>query len=438
MKIKFVDKFLHDKREQSRLKRLHNKSNKRRHVSRTSFGIYHSEILDALHDGAVRIINKRHFSTAILIPETFSIIDSPIETIRTIKSLANIARSGRKIRRVQFNHSNLQKVDLAAECVLDYTAIEFRNEHEYKGKRPRIEGVLPTDKNLDRFIRAIGLIKHLDITHEFLSKEEERNLQIFTIKNKKTAIKENLFGPDFKEIVVRDFVDHINGCLMFNGRLLSDFGKKKLSEYTGEIIANAEDHSGSDDWSIAGYLDNESKDHLCEIVIFNFGKTFFDSFKLLDSDHYARQQIEPYVFEHRRKSLFDTHWTEEALTTLVSLQGHISSKNLTSTDTRGQGTVEMINFFQQVYEECSTSTGNHAQMALLSGSTHILFDGTYTMETDIHGRDVIAFNRENTLSERPDKQFVKALNNCYFPGTIISIRFPLKPDYSSMVKTNEQ
>ena len=50
-------------------------------------------------------------------------------------------------------------------------------------------------------------------------------------------------------------------------------------EYTGEILNNAEDHSGSDDVVITGYLDNSNSTHLCEIAIFNFGKTIAETFR---------------------------------------------------------------------------------------------------------------------------------------------------------------
>jgi len=40
-------------------------------------------------------------------------------------------------------------------------------------------------------------------------------------------------------------------------------------------------------------------------------------------------------------------------------------------------------------------------MVMLSGDTHILFDGTYRMKHDSTGRDVLAFNQRNSLAEPP-------------------------------------
>ena len=65
-------------------------------------------------------------------------------------------------------------------------------------------------------------------------------------------------------------------------------------------------------------------------------------------------------------------------------------------------------------------------MAMLSGDTHILFDGTYRMGPDSTGRDVLAFNQSNSLAEPPDSNYVRHLQGVRFPGTVVSIRFPLQ------------
>jgi hypothetical protein len=64
-------------------------------------------------------------------------------------------------------------------------------------------------------------------------------------------------------------------------------------------------------------------------------------------------------------------------------------------------------------------------MAIVSGGTYILFDGTHRMrETEGKGK-TIAFNKSNDLYLKPDEDYVKPLRGLHFPGTIISIRFPL-------------
>jgi hypothetical protein len=64
-------------------------------------------------------------------------------------------------------------------------------------------------------------------------------------------------------------------------------------------------------------------------------------------------------------------------------------------------------------------------MALLSGSTFILFDGTYSMQASAGGKSIIAFNKANDLEQRPDRKYVRGLDGVEFPGTMICLQFPL-------------
>ena len=47
------------------------------------------------------------------------------------------------------------------------------------------------------------------------------------------------------------------------------------------------------------------------------------------------------------------------------------------------------------------------------------------MEPNQNGVRIIAFNKANDLHQRPDSRFVHELKGVYFPGTILSIKFPL-------------
>jgi hypothetical protein len=230
----------------------------------------------------------------------------------------------------------------------------------------------------------------------------------------------------YKAQVLKEFVDYIDECLVEHGFKLRPEERARLLIYAGEILDNAEEHAGMREWSIVGYVDTDSEDHLCEIAIFNFGRSFAETFSSLSQNSYAYKEVAPYLDQHRRKGFFNTGWREEDLLTLVALQGHVSSKNTSSSTTRGQGTVDIIKFFQKVHLECVGTAGPCAEMAILSGKTHILFDGTYQMAPDASGRNVIAFNAQNDLSSKPDPKYVRNLGGDGFPGTVISIRFPMK------------
>ena len=84
-----------------------------------------------------------------------------------------------------------------------------------------------------------------------------------------------------------------------------------------------------------------------------------------------------------------------------------------------------IQFFQDVRSERKSKGARPAEMVIISGRTRILFDGTHKMERAPDGRHIIAFNTKNDLRYPPDRSHVKCLRDVEFPGTVVSIRFPL-------------
>ena len=92
----------------------------------------------------------------------------------------------------------------------------------------------------------------------------------------------------------------------------------------------------------------------------------------------------------------------------------------------------MIEFFEKMHNEYSDGK-THANMSIMSGNTHILFDGTHTLTDHENGRKVIAFNSDNDLKQPPDPDYVKNLGKVHFPGTIISIKFRLDKTQTTKV-----
>ena len=128
---------------------------------------------------------------------------------------------------------------------------------------------------------------------------------------------------------------------------------------------------------------------------------------------------------------------EELLWTLFSLQHGISRLNSAQDETRGQGTIDLIDSFQKLGRKYDKD-GNIQKpiMSITSGNINILFDGTYTIREDENNLKVIAFNAENSLKNEPDEKYVKNIGN-YFPGTVISIKFFIDREYIEELKKNE-
>lgn len=421
-----ADEFLAAKRERRRLKRLaklQSAKKKRRDLDREHrIALYTSETLKVLTRYIpVDIKTPNTKAVRISVPETFSIIDDPESALRTIYRLAAVARRVKLPRELTIDHSKLESFDLASEEILDLVAIALRNLRKRSRKGLNLKGTLPSNPTADRFIKAVGIIKNLELKPWYLEESEESKIRILRVQSYKALLKASEQTPSERGAMM--LVDYFNECLELSNYELTPAGRHELANYAGEVLDNANEHSGSDDWFLVGYLDLANKRN-CELVIFNLGKSFAQTFLDLPHDHYTRKLVHPFVERHQEKGFFRRGWEPENLLTVVGLQGKISSKNFTSDGTRGNGTVDLVSFFQRVHD--ATQSVTKPQMVILSGRTYIKFDGKYRMAADASGRPVIAFNPENSLESPPDRRYVRCLDTA-FPGTIVAIRFPV-PD----------
>lgn len=431
---KELDRFLTEKRErkQEKVNRRNSKARQWRSV-RKQEGEKHfgkeSKIISMLAKCYSGQVNKQRETVRLSIPSTFSIIEKPEVVVATIGQFAKTIREHRP-RRIILNQENLTTYDLAANGLLDVVAVELEKETKKCRSKTKWQGNFPKDVHVKRFIKALGITKHLGLEDRYPVDDAVQTYSVFDRRNRHYYGGIKPERADFKSKVVGEFANHINDCLGSHGRQLTREALAKLCDYTGEIIDNAEEHAGMYDWTIQGYLDNNCEIPFCEIAIFNFGDTIAETLHKLPRDCYTWKQISPYLQQHRKKRLFGPNWSELDLLTVIALQGGVSSKNKSDKETRGNGTIDLIEFFQMVYRECTVENTNNAsaKMAILSGGTYILFDGTHRLiEQQIEGRVVkrVTFNSENDLSVLPDSKYVKGLKGIHFPGTIISVRFPL-------------
>ncbi len=409
-----------------RLQRVLKRRRSKKGYQQRPFSFYHSVSLSRLREGLLWAKANNRGNTAITIPRTFSIISSPERALDVIGQVVNTAGDG-TVESLYFDHSHLVVYDLAAEAMLDFAVEEIRRQCGWRGQKLDLRGRYPSDQKALRFIAGKGLPWRLKVATSSSVAHEFQKLQILEKRTKTEHAQERRLGSMTpKERDVHDFMLFIDSCLQEDGRELTENGRQELGTYLSEILDNVVEHSGSLEWIVEGYLDSSDASLTCEIVIANIGTTIAESLMGLPSGHFTRIQIDPFVAAHSKRRLFDSDWRKEDLFTLAALQGGVSAQNTSADSLRGNGTVEFIQFFQDVYEECiSTSSVCSAEMIVLSGSTFIHFDGSHRMQYD-NGRYTIAFNKNNDLRDRPQKSSVRNLGPRQFPGTVISIRFPLR------------
>ena len=129
-----------------------------------------------------------------------------------------------------------------------------------------------------RVIRSIGIVK--EIMNDEIAPSDKDKIKVYT-GTSETNEKISLQSSSKKQRVVDGFIQHMNDCLTSSiKKILSPEGEDQFTRYIGELINNAQDHSGEQMWSVHGYLDTTNRDKLYqEIVIYNLGKDIASTFK---------------------------------------------------------------------------------------------------------------------------------------------------------------
>ena len=375
-----------------------------------------SDVLEEMKKWCKVDKSKRFRETVIFnIPEVFSILDRPRDAFKFIyDSLSNLLKF-KKIDNLCINHEKMVKFDLAAEILFDYFISEIENNSSQKHF---VYGHYPQSELAKRFIRGIGIIDELNINHEKLSSIEQKSIEIFKAENRKYQSSVNGVSKTYYDETIQRFSKHIDNCLQHINRNLTQNGRSRLCQYISEILDNIHEHAGMEKWRIAGYLDTKSKDLPCEVCIFNFGNTIAKTFENLDYNNPIHNQIKLYTEKHKNYA------TQENLLTLYALQGNVSSKNIDANSSRGQGTIELLSFFQDLHIEIQDESTNSRKMVIISGSTCIILDYSCKMVKK-NERHIMPLNKQQDLDFPPDKMHLKELKETFFPGTLISLRFNL-------------
>jgi hypothetical protein len=434
-----VPLYLRDKRatkegrRKNRLWRANLRKQKEQDAINAEFGV-NSKVVSMLSAGAKVPSTKKSVKGRVrfVAPEVFSLMEDAEGTLAAMQALASQLQMP-KIRVVEIDMHKVKAYDLGANALLDVLVDEINTKAKQTKRKIRWKGSYPADPDQRRLVRSLGVIKFLEVSHEYTPPEEAAKVEAFHARAKHYVRAVRPSEADKKSRSTQKFADHINNCLARIKRTLTPGARKKLCDYVGEILDNAEEHAQMYDWTIQGYLDTSAGSLICELVILNFGRSVADSLSALAPDAYTTRMIQPYLEAHSKKGFFSRGWAKEDLLTLIALQGSVSSKNFSEADTRGNGTVDLISFFQRVSSECRSNTGREpaARMTLVSGSSTILFDGRYEMVSSEGRPGIIAFNEQNDLLTRPDPTYVRHLSNACFPGTILSIKFPLSPESST-------
>lgn len=362
-------------------------------------------------------------SFTLRIPQRFSLISNPEESLDVIYTLIGISRK-RRLREIRFDHSDCIELDMGASIILDVVALEIRDEWQRNGLHARFKGIFPKDlKTRERFI-CTGLYRSLGL---HIQKKLLENYEIFPLFTGRRPTGDQSEGGSDQVKAAEKLAEHISTCLGAADYMLSDEGKQLIAEWAGEIIDNAEDHSGQPQWYVMAHMDKsvEGVEGECHLAILGFGKSIYESLNDPTTPDMTKASFRSLAAKHMPFFSAGLRYSEPDLWTMYALQERVSRYNgRDGYVDRGAGTVTMIEAFQGFGR--SHMEEQKTLMSLISGSSRILFDGQYSLKPVIsetgEKHKVIAFNRQESLEERPDPNCVHSIRN-FFPGTVINFKF---------------
>lgn len=389
---------------------------------------YHSKLCE----------EKFRTTGTILIPKNFSILENEQESYDTICMFFS-ALLFQGCKHIVLDYINCEHLDLTTQVLLDamlkdYISFTQKVQNVSRNKASiftlNIEGKNINNEHVKRLIFSVGTPDVFDLNTINYTDVEKCSLcthDASNIKNREKAMEK-------KDIDTSELALYVVRSLKRMHKKLTPTKREALCIVIGEILINAEEHSSTKYRYSIGYFQEEQVNGVHQgvfrLVIMNFGKTIYDTFKDPNCKNQSIVNKMRTLSEHyTQKSLFSRNsFEEETLWTLYSLQDGVTSVS-PKLYRRGNGSLRFIeNFFSL---KGNSDADNFSHLDITSGKTRIRFDGTYGIETkrrkDNSVYKVMTFNSSGTFEEKPDSRYVNA-SKYFFPGTIISTKILLNDD----------
>lgn len=434
---KIKKKKIHINKINKRMRELRRR-NKSKRKKKISLNVYSLDVYDFLSkvkfgniDIEDRIFVKNRNGIAIIkIPKIFSITNNNEQTIKILKKVYYYGCQ-ESIRKIFFDHNECEELEIAASTIMDTIVMACKAYRKSIGQELIISGLFPDDLKVKKMFIASGLPAHLELQQKLLyNKGEQKLFSLMAGKN----------GSARSGSVSTKLTDYINSCLITQEFELTRIGRRDISRMFGEIIDNCEIHGGIDTtWYTLGHFDMSKRERCGEmnLVIFNYGKTVYEQLMSSETTQETRMKIKYMKEMHSQQ--YDAQWNEEAMLTLFSMQQGVSRLRDDCNEgnrNRGTGTAILIDTF---YKLGNTMLNKEPEFSITSGHIHILFDKKYklcekqTSDNILGLGKIIAFNEENDILKKPDKNNIHCMKE-FFPGTIISMKFFIDPEYLRELK----
>lgn len=191
-----------------KLRQKHLRQQRLKNRNRQKTGSNYAKILKLFKrepKGKLSLLGNKRMEKTIELPKIFSVIHEPEDFLKSLNQFGFGDQC--KLQKITVDHSKVTKLDLAAESILDFLIIALKKT---KKDSFELQGFLPDDKSAERYVKATGIIKNLDIKDQLLDSEEEKLHRVFPMRTIRLNKNLSLESKGRKEQAIEDFVEHIN------------------------------------------------------------------------------------------------------------------------------------------------------------------------------------------------------------------------------------
>jgi len=423
------------RRIRSRLKRRLRRGGRLRAAAKTKYRLKPVDPYDRIR---FRAHHKGLEFRIVKILENLSYFENPFETSVFFESL-QVALSKTTPFNLDISHKTTRRLGLAESFLFDQLIKQHKARWDARRIPVGVKGTISDVKDVNNFLLSFGLLKELGIPPaKFAATHLDPDYEKKFVTHKSQGSSQQSTQKGIASVALIEYFDN---CLRVNGFQMIPKAKGDLINAMGEIIGNAEEHSGNpnNEWHALGCYNKDT--HRCDFAIINYGRTIFET--LSDKQSTAVdvvKDIETVLLAQKEwyekltklfgdKFKFAPH-QEEPLWNVMALQDGISSKRTAGGavgNTRGQGLMDFLGFIDGI------KTEGTAELFLLSGHSLIKIDYEYPIAKHAVGpnkemRRFLAFNKQGDLHYLPDNEKVIYLRQ-KFPGTILAGSFNIDQLY---------
>lgn len=363
------------------------------------------------------------------IPEDFSFDSGYSKSIRAIKSFATslFEFAGKEI---VLDFSRCRTADTAALFVLQIVRLEFLERLQLLQNRLKALNVIPelilrAPKNND-VIRLL-LVSGFHVNESVIKNVEQASTlkAINAMGYYKGTKSQKHYAENKKGVYATRIVNYLDSCLSHHSYMLTHDERQDLDGIIGEILNNAEDHSGRNNWFLTANFSKELYDIGDEevgelnLTIMNFGNTVYEAFlNTKDDNHQTYLDVCGYA-EKIHMQDGGVKFTEEQLFLLATMQDQVSRLKYAE-ESRGTGTMRFINSFMKLGDFEDDGKNFHPNLSIYSGNAHLKCDNIYKpfKKDDVF---CLSLNPEMDLNRPPRDSHLTKLSE-KFPGTLLSVK----------------